>query len=117
MDDNKEKDLQGEEMPRENAETLSEQEKEAVGEILEKLKNSEESVAVTDWDGLAEVGGDDKSIIETEGKKLPLLSRRMKPRKTKQSLKKMTSVCFAEKEKDLRSLTRNIRIVRLAVKV
>lgn len=72
MDDNKEKDLQGEEMPRENAETLSEQEKEAVGEILEKLKNSEESTAVTDWDGLAEVGGDDNSIIETEEEEAPV---------------------------------------------
>ncbi len=74
MDDNKEKDLQGEEvsatpengLTEENVETLSEQEKETVGEILENLKNNDETAAVTDWDGLAEVGGSDNSIIETE---------------------------------------------------
>lgn len=63
MDENKEKDLLGEEAE-ETAETLTEQEKEEVSEILEKLENSDDEAAVTtDWDGLAQLG-DAEEIIE-----------------------------------------------------
>ncbi len=60
MDENKEKEL----LEEENAEKLTEQEKEEVSEILEELKNREdEAQVVTDWDGLAQVG-DDGTILE-----------------------------------------------------
>ncbi len=59
MDENKEKELLGEE----TAEELTEQEKEEVSEILEKLKNQEEAQVVTDWDGLAQVGDAENDII------------------------------------------------------
>lgn len=63
MDENKEKELLGEE----TAEELTEQEKEEVSEILEKLKNQEEETqVVTDWDGLAQVGDTDGIIEEND---------------------------------------------------
>lgn len=56
MDENNEKDLLGGE-DGEKPETLTEQEKEKVDEILEKLENSDGETAVTtDWDGLAQLG-------------------------------------------------------------
>ncbi len=61
MDENKEKELLGEE----TAEKLTEQEKEEVGEILENLENQEETTVTTDWDGLAHIG-DDNTIIEED---------------------------------------------------
>lgn len=71
MDENKEKDLL-EETAEETAEYLTEQEKEEVSEILEKLENSEEETSVTtDWDGLAQLGDSEEfagevSAEETE---------------------------------------------------
>lgn len=66
MDENKEKELLGEESA-EKAEELTEQEKEEVSEILEKLKNQdEEAQVVTDWDGLAQVGDSEGIIEESE---------------------------------------------------
>ncbi len=62
MDENKEKELLGEE----TAEALTEQEKEEVGEILENLENQEETQVTTDWDGLAQIGDDSVNIEEDE---------------------------------------------------
>ncbi len=61
MDENKEKDLLGEEAE-ETAETLTEQEKEEVTEILGK--SGDETAVTTDWDGLAQLG--DGEDFETE---------------------------------------------------
>lgn len=60
MDENKEKDLLGEEAE-ESAETLTEQEKEKVSDILENP--GDETAVTTDWDGLAQLGGEE---FETE---------------------------------------------------
>ncbi len=62
MDENKEKELLGEE----TEEKLTEQEKEEVGEILENLENQEETQVTTDWDGLAQIGDDSVNIEEDE---------------------------------------------------
>ena len=60
MDENKEKDLLGTESE-EKPETLAEQEKEEVEEILKRLEASDgETSVTTDWDGLAQLGGDDE---------------------------------------------------------
>ncbi len=64
MDENKEKELQGEEVEENSAETLSEQEKEEVGKIIDQMKNSEETKTITDWDGLAQVGDSAEELIE-----------------------------------------------------
>ncbi|MBQ2829165.1 MAG: hypothetical protein IJF20_07970 [Clostridia bacterium] len=61
MDENKEKDLLGEEAE-ETAETLTEQEKEEVAEILGN--SGDETAVTTDWDGLAQLG--DGEEFETE---------------------------------------------------
>lgn len=64
MDENKEKELREDGV--DELDTLSEQEKDEVSEILENLKktkNDNESQPVTDWDGLAQVGGTDEEII------------------------------------------------------
>ena len=61
MDENKEKELLGEE----TEEKLTEQEKEEVAEILENLENQQEAQATTDWDGLAQIG-DDNTIIDED---------------------------------------------------
>ncbi len=69
MDENKEKELASEETVEETAEKaeeLTSEEKEEVEEILEKLKNTEDSQVVTDWDGLAQVGDTDSLIEEDE---------------------------------------------------
>lgn len=61
MDENKEKDLLGEEAE-ETAETLTEQEKEEVAEILGN--SGDETAVTTDWDGLVQLG--DGEEFETE---------------------------------------------------
>lgn len=62
MDENKEKELLGEESP----EALTEQEKAEVSEILENLGNQEETAVTTDWDGLAQVGADDIIVEDND---------------------------------------------------
>ncbi len=57
--------------------TLSEQEKEKVSEILENLKNSKNE-ASTDWDGLAEVASEEKEIAEEESVSKPKKSGKKK---------------------------------------
>ncbi|MBQ7956524.1 MAG: tetratricopeptide repeat protein [Clostridia bacterium] len=64
MDENKEKELLEDGVK--EIDTLSEQEKDEVSEILENLKKTKsdsETQPVTDWDGLAQVGGTDDEIV------------------------------------------------------
>ncbi|MBE6784365.1 MAG: hypothetical protein E7536_10200 [Ruminococcaceae bacterium] len=63
MDENKEKELKKGEVPEND--TLSAEEKKEVDEILENLKKSRNE-AVTDWDGLAQVGAGNDEIIEED---------------------------------------------------
>ncbi len=67
MDENKEKELLEGDV--EKNDTLTEQEKDEVSEILENLKKSKsdsENQVVTDWDGLAQVGNTDEDIVAEE---------------------------------------------------
>lgn len=70
MDENKEKELR--EAGVDEIDTLTEQEKDEVSEILENLKKTKsdnENQPVTDWDGLAQVGGTADEIIEEAAEK------------------------------------------------
>ena len=67
MDENKEKELLEGDV--EKNDTLTEQEKDEISEILENLKKSKsdsDNQVVTDWDGLAQVGNTDEDIVAEE---------------------------------------------------
>lgn len=75
MAENKDKKLKADSVPEND--TLSEQEKEKVSEILANLKNSKNE-ASTDWDGLADVSAAKKDIVEDEPASKPKKSGKKK---------------------------------------